>query len=243
MSLSDDPVDRIAKAQAIWRAAYRWGLAIVALHFAVALYYAQALWPLTHVPMHWDINGHINRYGSGKESGGIMIMLACLSLFVISIIRFVTRTGPRLEGMAATPRLLGAVFIFVPLLLTGVTAMVGSLSLADAPFDKSIWQMRAIFVGAGLLVAITGNFLGKTRRNWYIGVRTPWSLSSDAAWAKSNRVAGRGMVLTGAATILAALFAPPLYGGIVLGIGSAIMAVSAVYTSWATWRDDPKRIA
>lgn len=243
MSLSDDPADRIAKAQAIWRAAYRWGLAIVALHFAVALYYAYALWPLTHVPMHWDINGHINRYGSGKEAGAILLFLPCLALFVVSIIRFVSRTGPRIEGMAATPRLLGAVFVFVPALLTAVTALVGSMTLSNAPFDNSLGFLRAIFVGAGLLVAITGNFLGKTRRNWYIGVRTPWSLSSDAAWAKSNRVAGRGMVLTGVATILAALFAPPLYAGIVLGIGSAIMAVSAVYTSWATWRDDPKRIA
>ena len=243
MTMPEDSAARVAHAEANWRTAFRWGLAIVALQFAVALYYAHQTWPPPRVPMHWDIKGEVNRYGTGKEGALLLLFLPCLSLFVTGLIRFVTRQGPRLEGLAATPRLLGAVFIFVPLLLTGVTAMVGSMTLSGAPFAASAWRLRAIFVAAGLLIGVLGNFLGKTRRNWYIGVRTPWSLSSDAAWAKSNRLAGRLMVATGIVTILLALFGPPFSAAIALVAGSAIMGASAVYVSWAVWRDDPNRTA
>jgi uncharacterized membrane protein len=243
MSLPEDPAARVARAEAIWRTAFRWGLAITALQAAVAAYYAYQVWPLPRVPMHWNIKGEVDRYGKGRQDALLFLLLPCISLMVTALIRFVTRAGPRLEGMAATPRLLAAVFIFVPLLFTGVIAMIGSMTLSNAPFAASAWKIRAVLVGAGLLVGVLGNFMGKTQRNWYIGVRTPWSLSSDAAWQKSNRLAGRLMVITGAVAVLLALFGPPVSAAIALGLGSAIMGVSAVYVSWAVWRNDPNRTA
>ena len=41
---------------------------------------------------------------------------------------------------------------------------------------------RAILAGVSVLIALTGNVLGKVRRNFYIGVRTPWTLASERVW-------------------------------------------------------------
>ena len=243
MSVDVDDGGRMARAEKIWRTSFYWALAIVAAQFALAIYFAQKIWPLARVPMHYDLQGHVNRWAGGHEGAYFMFLLPSISLIVTASLRFASKNGPHLEGMAATPRLFAATLIGVPLVLFGALVAVATNMIAPPPDGETGWSVRVILGLAGLLVAVLGNFLGKTQRNWWIGVRTPWSLSSDAAWAKSNRLAGRLMVLTGLSSALVAMFGPAYAAGLVLGLGSAVMAVCAVYVSWDVWRHDPNRTA
>ncbi|GHO80924.1 hypothetical protein KSD_86950 [Ktedonobacter sp. SOSP1-85] len=54
-----------------------------------------------------------------------------------------------------------------------------------------------ISLGLGGLFIFTGNYLGKLRRNFWMGIRTPWTLSSDASWERTHRVGGRFFVACG----------------------------------------------
>jgi len=56
---------------------------------------------------------------------------------------------------------------------------------------------RLLPVGVGLLLAFLGNYLTRVEPNWFIGVRTPWTLSSDAVWRKVHRTAGWLFVIAG----------------------------------------------
>ena len=47
--------------------------------------------------------------------------------------------------------------------------------------------METVLPAVATLVIVTGNFMGKTRANFFVGVRTPWTLESDHSWEKTNR--------------------------------------------------------
>jgi uncharacterized membrane protein len=87
----------------------------------------------------------------------------------------------------------------------------------------------------GLLLAFLGNYLTRVEPNWFIGVRTPWTLSSDAVWRRVHRTAGWLFVI-GGLVIAAGAFAPrrafmPLF------VATIIMAAGVpVVQSYILWK-------
>lgn len=82
---------------------------------------------------------------------------------------------------------------------------------------------RAIIGGVCLLLALLGNLMGKVRRNFYIGVRTPWTLANERVWNATHRFAAKTLVaggLVGLALTIAGLNGWPVM--IVLLAGALI---------------------
>ena len=63
---------------------------------------------------------------------------------------------------------------------------------------------RVLLTGIALFFALTGNVMGKGRCNFWLGIRTPWTLASERVWYATHRFAARSMV-AGAALALALL--------------------------------------
>ena len=57
----------------------------------------------------------------------------------------------------------------------------------------------------GILLIVIGNLLPRARPNWFVGIRTPWTLSSDRVWEKTHRFGGRVFVAGGLLITIAAL--------------------------------------
>jgi uncharacterized membrane protein len=66
---------------------------------------------------------------------------------------------------------------------------------------------RVVPIGIGLVFLAIGNLLPRARPNWFVGIRTPWTLSSDRVWEKTHRFGGRVFVAAGILITLAGLFA------------------------------------
>jgi uncharacterized membrane protein len=58
-----------------------------------------------------------------------------------------------------------------------------------------------IVPAVGLLIFYIGFILPKAKRNWFVGIRTPWTLSSDIVWEKTHKLGGILFKLVGAITI------------------------------------------
>jgi uncharacterized membrane protein len=58
---------------------------------------------------------------------------------------------------------------------------------------------RATVGGVCLLFALLGNLMGKVRRNFFVGVRTPWTLANERVWNATHRFAAKTMVVGGLA--------------------------------------------
>ena len=93
----------------------------------------------------------------------------------------------------------------------------------------------------GALVVVTGAVMPRIRSNWWFGVLTPWTLSSERVWARTHRLAGFSMVGAGVVMIVASLALPASLGlPVVLGAVVAAVVGPAVY-SYLTWRREQNR--
>jgi uncharacterized membrane protein len=206
---------------------------IVSLAIAV-LTSAVSIWGWVHIPdsahiaVHWTASGKVNNWWPKDKvlAFGPIATLGLTALFAI-IPAILPLRRNMLNNPAYTTAWTGTVLLFAALHAM-IVARAGGLPLKGG--------------GHGvLLAAAIGNYLGKARRNWAVGVRTPWSLSSDYAWDKSNRLAGRLLVITGLLTLAAVAFQGTRAGVIVLIAGVLSIAVIATTASYFYWRTDAER--
>ena len=83
----------------------------------------------------------------------------------------------------------------------------------------------------GLLFVVMGNFLGKVRKNFFLGIRTPWTLASDEVWAKTHRLGGWCFVTAGVFMAIMGVVAPTSTWFIAAIIAIALIPV--VYSFFA----------
>ena len=76
--------------------------------------------------------------------------------------------------------------------------------------------------GPASLFVVIGNYLPKVRPNYMMGIRTPWTLTSDLAWDRTHRLGGRLFVLEGIVFILLGLVRPPAESFVVVLIGGIV---------------------
>jgi uncharacterized membrane protein len=77
-----------------------------------------------------------------------------------------------------------------------------------------------------------GNFLGKVRKNFFLGIRTPWTLASDEVWAKTHRLGGWCFVIAGVLVALSAVLVPDVQWLVYIIIGMALIPVVYSYIAY-----------
>jgi uncharacterized membrane protein len=101
--------------------------------------------------------------------------------------------------------------------------LVVQFTLVGRALDPEFNVMRPVAIATGVLLLAIGNYLGKARRNGFIGVKTPWTLADAGVWDKTHRYTGRGMVIAGLALVASGFL---LHAAAALGL--AIGACSAL---------------
>jgi uncharacterized membrane protein len=99
---------------------------------------------------------------------------------------------------------------------------------------------RVVPIGVGALFVVIGNFLPQARPNWFVGIRTPWILSSDRVWEKTHRFGGRVFVASGIVVILAGLITG-LWANIVMAVVVVFCTISVLAYSYIEWKREQPR--
>ena len=211
------------------------GAAAATAQIALALYVAQ-FGPTSPIPMHFDLAGEVDRWGTRGEAAfviGLMAGLSMISTFGLEHLSLGRRTP------VASPKVMSLTTIVVVAVASGVSVLMAAVAFGLAAGGAALFGHLTIsFALTGI-----GAYLGKVAPNPLIGVRTPWTFASRLAWDKSNRLMGRLFVWGGLAGIVAAPFAPQPAGLQMLAAGLLAAAGLAVFESWRVWRDDPDRAA
>jgi uncharacterized membrane protein len=141
------------------------------------------------VPTHWNIHGRVDGYGAKEWAVflGPGIMAAMLVLF-----RLLPWLSPRHFAVDA----FRATYLYIMFVLLVFFGYVHALTLWAA-LTQSLNVGRAILGGLFLLLALLGNLLGKVQRNFYIGVRTPWTIANERVWNATHRLAAKLFVAAG----------------------------------------------
>jgi uncharacterized membrane protein len=107
------------------------------------------------------------------------------------------------------------------------------IGVIRATRDASIDISSFVFVAVGLLFMVMGNVLGKVRKNFFLGIRTPWTLASDEVWAKTHRLGGWCFVIAGILMALMGVIMPPSAMPWAFGVIVAIALIPVVYSYFA----------
>jgi uncharacterized membrane protein len=207
------------------------GLVVAAMFAAAAL-----AWPYApdSIPVHFGINGEANRYG-GKPEG--LLAMPLVALGVLILFKVLPRLDPLRERYAefATPYGIATLAILVFLALAYATVLAAALGVALNP-------ATVIVPLVGLLLMVVGSVLDRVRPNWFIGIRTPWTMSSERAWIATHRAGKWIFIGMGAVLVVAGLLQTAwlLYLAIVACI---LGTLGLVAYSYVVWRDDRRRVS
>lgn len=171
----------------------RWFGLLVALAAVAATWYAWDQLP-PHMATHWDASGHVNGYSSRAFGAffapGLIVGLTLLFQVLPSL-------DPRKANYAKFADtywlLANCVLLFV-----GVVHVMVLLNGMGQP----VAMTRVVPLGLGILFIALGNVLPRVEPNWFVGIRTPWTLSSDTVWRKTHRTGGWTFFLGGCALII-----------------------------------------
>ncbi|MGA2651674.1 MAG: SdpI family protein [Terracidiphilus sp.] len=174
------------------------------------------------IPVHWDIHGRADGFGPPSEMFLIGPGLMAGMMLLTWLLPWLSPKRFDVEAFQSTYRQLMAIVFCLCVYAYGVTLWAA----LSHPIDPG----RAICGGLSIFIALMGNLMGKVRRNFFIGVRTPWTLASERVWNATHRFAGRAMVAAGLLGLVFTIVGP--YMGAVwllLAASAASIVYSLVY--------------
>ena len=173
------------------------------------------------IPTHWNVRGEVDSYSS-RPFGAFFMPAVMAGLFLLFLVLpAISPRGFRFESFRSVWGVLQSAIL-------GLLLLMHALMLSAA-MGKPVDVTRGAEAGLGLLITVLGNFLGKVSRNFFVGIRTPWTLASEEVWMRTHRLGGKLFVLAGLAIFVLALAgAGPLATTVIL-VAAAVASVVASY--------------
>lgn len=163
------------------------GLIMIAIAFgATAVLYSSLPDPM---PSHWNGAGEVDGY-LAQPWGAVILPVMMLGMWLLFLaLPAISPRGFRMSRFIGVYATIINTLLAFELLITGVVLAAGM----GYPVDMN----RVVPIGVGVLFVVIGNYLGKTTKNFFLGIRTPWTLASDEVWRRTHRLAGWLFVLAG----------------------------------------------
>ena len=187
-------------------------LVVMAVLLVFALYRYSGL--PDPMPSHFDAEGNINGW-MGKAV--FMWMMAGLTLGLYLLITFLPLIDPLWRKIE--PRY--GLILLIRDVVIGFLAFVFVLTIIGA--GEGRLRSELLGVGLGVLFILMGNYMPKLPQNWFVGIRSPWTLSSDVIWRKTHVLGGWLFALCGVVFIICSLLRMPLVIPLVSIIATAIV--------------------
>lgn len=185
------------------------------------------------IPVHWGINGQPDRYGS-KAEGLLVMPIVCIAL--TGLFCGIPYIEPRQFNLAASRKAYTAIVLSVQFFM----AILYCIMVMTA-FGKKVEMNLIVPTGVGLLFMVIGNYMGKIRSNFFCGIRTPWTLSSELSWNKTHRLGGKLFMALGLLLIASPFLSKGSFP-VWLILGGAIgMTVFMFIYSYLIWKKDPNK--
>ncbi|AEN91041.1 SdpI family protein [Priestia megaterium] len=171
------------------------------------------------MPIHWGANGEADGFATKINA---MILTVGIMVLIYFVIAFVPRIDPRKENYKYFSKTYNILLNAVLLLFFFVNM---STILQGLGYNVPMSYIAPIM--AGLVFIIIGNYLQRVRSNYFMGIRTPWTLSNENVWKKTHRLSGK-IFFIGGLLILISAFLPDGYKSVIMW-GSIVLCVAIPY--------------
>lgn len=175
------------------------------------------------VPSHWNINGQVDGYLPKQVNA---ILLPAISIGLYLLIWLLTHYSPRLgnQNRRATAEVTNLIIVGVLLFMLILQLAATAIALG-VPLNMSFIVSLCLSV----LFIFLGNYMGKLRRNFWAGFRTPWTLASETVWERTHRLGGWLMVLGGLVGVVLS-FIPALRLWSIIVVVALVVMVPTIYS-------------
>ena len=154
------------------------------------------------VPVHYGLNGAVNRYGSkGEFLTTAMVLLAAPAL-VYLLLKFLPNIDPKKKvkyGEATFQKLAFGMVVFLSAL---------NIAITYATVNRGFEIDKLILPLVGLLFVFIGNIMNSIKPNYFAGFRTPWALENEDNWRATHRLVSKMWFAGGILVTIFALILP-----------------------------------
>ncbi|KGI77611.1 SdpI family protein [Oleiagrimonas soli] len=178
-------------------------LFITAIFLVIGAAVAFWLWPQlpARVPSHWNLEGQVD--GTMPRFWAALFPMLSVAVVALLSVLLAAVSPNRFRVGSFAP-----VYFGLMLVLQGFVLVLGiCMLLVGAGYPLPM--PKVAMLGLGALFMILGNYMGKLRRNFFIGIRTPWTIASEATWERTHRLGGWLFVLLGAVVLIGTLLGMP----------------------------------
>jgi uncharacterized membrane protein len=183
----------------------RLSLAIGSLMTLACGLYSAYVWPMLpdRVPTHWNMQGHADAFGPKITN---VVLLPMIMLVFVGLMIALPAISPekfKIDSFRGT-------FNYLMLLVLGLMGSIHVMIL-QATLHGTFNLERGFMVVFFLFWSLFGNVTGKIRRNFWMGVRTPWTLADERVWDQTHRSAARLWTIGGAFGVILSLISIPAW--------------------------------
>ena len=203
-------------------------LLVVVLMAGFALWAAGKAPAGMQLPTHWNMHGEVDSTAPALTA---LLIPAGVTLFLGVVFAIIPAIEPLQDRMKGSAPLLHATWIGT------VGLMIALQGIIAAPIFGVQAGAGAIIALVGLLFLGLGNMLPKSRPGFFVGIRTPWTITNEDNWIATHRLGGKLFMLAGLAMILAGII--PMAGALRFAIVLASTILAAflpVFYSWRLWQ-------
>ncbi len=189
------------------------------------------------IPVHYNFKGEADRFGSKYEN----LIFLFFSILMTGIMLLCAKYGEKKKAQEVEIKVTLYAAIFSVCLFMVLTLVFGLVALN---YSEESFRVTADMVsqltnaGIGVLVIVLSNMMPKARKNAVFGLRTKWSMASDAVWQKSQRFGGFSGVLCGVLMIMVSMMTPVLWGGIATLLLIVAWTIVCVVMSYKYWKEE-----
>lgn len=195
-------------------------LILIVLGFALGVYFYPSL--PDKVPINWNSKGEVSGYGS-KFLGAYGIAVVNLAIYLMFLVLpYIDPKRKNYEKFQSTYQYLKYLLIIF-LFGAEVTTL---LIITGNVVNITVF----IQILLSLLFILLGNVMGRFRHNYFVGIRTPWTLANEKVWRKTHRMAAPLWVIGGITNIVLTIIGMDFDGMANLIIMAVIVIVPIVYS-------------
>jgi uncharacterized membrane protein len=201
------------------------GVLLAAPFVALAIYWNDL--PAA-VPTHWDFRGQID--GWGAKTPGIFV-IPCTALAMTALLHILPWFDPKLRRTASEEGLMPAVLPIVRIACLFLLDTIFFLQVATS-LGRNVAGGRIMMTCVLVFLVILGNYLGNLRPNYFVGIRTPWTLENSETWRATHRLGGRLMFFGALILLVAQVFLSERIFGLLFVTSILSLAAWGFVYSW-----------
>ena len=203
-------------------------LLLIVAAVAVSIFYYPQL--PERMATHWSATGEANGFSSRLWGAWLMPLIMALIWVILRAIPHIDPRGANYEKFSGMYDALVILILAFILLMHVVVLMAAS--------GTRVQMERVMMPAVGVFIAVMGLLIPKAHPNWFVGIRTPWTLTSDLSWERTHKIGGTLFVILGVLMVASTFIAPEIAIWILVAAALGITIFLFAY-SYQVWKTDP----